>query len=115
MLQLIEVLQNKYFRCKIQKDKKEWIQTKLYFSLDQHILIYDEDKKKLMLKISAKTVQGKKVTENMVEMRGKEEGMIFDSKRKEMLHFKTIDEVEEFIFYIENIMAENNPQEKEKK
>ena len=42
MLQLIEILQNKYFRCKIQKDKKEWIQTKLYFSLDQHILIYDE-------------------------------------------------------------------------
>lgn len=41
--------------------------------------------------------------------------MIFDSTRKQTLHFKTIDEVEEFIFYIENIMKDNNPQEKEKK
>jgi len=51
----------------------------------------------------------------MVELKGKEEGMIFDSTRKQVLHFKTIDEVDEFIFYIENIMVENNPQEKEKK
>ena len=38
-------------------------------------------------------------------MKGKEEGMIFNSTRKQTLHFKTIDEVEEFIFYIENIMV----------
>lgn len=50
----------------------------------------------------------------MVELKGKEEGVIFDSTRKQIVHFKTVDEVEEFIFYIENIMAENNPQEKEK-
>lgn len=72
MIQLIEILQNKYFKCKIQKDKKEWTQTKLYFSLDQHILIFDEDKKRLLLKINSKTIQAKKITENMVELKGKE-------------------------------------------
>lgn len=91
MLQLIEILQNKYFRCKIQKDKKEWVQTKLYFSLDQHLLIFDEEKKRLLLKLNSKTIQGKKITENMVELKGKEEGVIFDSTRKQIVHFKTVD------------------------
>lgn len=91
MLPLIEILQNKYFKCKIQKDKKEWIQTKMFFSLDQHILIFDEEKKRLLMKISSKTIQAKKITENMVELKGKEAGLIFDSTRKQVIHFKTVD------------------------
>jgi len=63
----------------------------MFFSLDQHILIFDEEKKRLLLKISAKTIQGKKITENMVELKGKEIGMIFDSTRKQVIHFKTVD------------------------
>lgn len=63
----------------------------MYFSLDQHILIFDEEKKRLLLKISAKTIQAKKITENMVELKGKEVGMIFDSTRKQVIHFKTVD------------------------
>jgi hypothetical protein len=72
MMPLIEILQNKYFKCKIQKDKKEWIQTKMYFSLDQHILIFDEEKRRLLLKLNSKTIQAKKITENTVELKGKE-------------------------------------------
>jgi cystathionine beta-lyase family protein involved in aluminum resistance len=109
---LIEVLQNKYFKCKIQKDKKEWIPTKVYFSLDQHVLLFDSEHKKLIQKVNSKGVKGNKVTENMLELVGKEEGIIFDSTRKQLLHFTTMDELDEFIFYVENIMQENNPQEK---
>jgi hypothetical protein len=43
---------------------------------------------------------------------GTESGIIFDSKKKQTLHFKTIDELEEFIFYIDNIMKDNVPQER---
>lgn len=44
------------------------------------------------MKISAKSIQAKKVTENMVELKGKEEGVIFDTTRKQIIHFKTVDE-----------------------
>lgn len=63
----------------------------MFFSLDQHVLIFDEEKKRLVLKISAKSIQAKKVTENMVELKGKEVGVIFDTTRKQVIHFRTVD------------------------
>ncbi len=65
-----------------------------------------------MLKVKSKGIQYNKITQNMLELIGTEEGKIFDSTRKQVIHFKTVDELEQFVFYIENIMKDNNPQEK---
>ena len=65
-----------------------------------------------MLKINSKGVQTKLVSENILELIGIETGKIFDSTRKNLLHFNTVDQMEELSFYIENIMEENNPTNK---
>lgn len=33
--------------------------------------------------------------------------MIIDSKRRENVHFATMDEAEEFLFFVDNLMREN--------
>lgn len=51
----------------------------------------------------------RRISENLIEVSGIEIGMLFDSNRKENVHFSTMDEAEEFVFFVENLMKENKP------
>jgi hypothetical protein len=44
-------------------------------------------------------------------MSGVEEGIIFNSNKKENIHFSTMDEAEEFSFFVENLLQESKQQQ----
>jgi hypothetical protein len=50
-LKLIEILQNKRFKCKLQKSQREYVPIRLYFTIDKNILLFDEPKKKVIMKL----------------------------------------------------------------
>lgn len=54
----------------------------------------------------------KRVSENILELNGLEEGVIFNSKKKESIHFETLDEVEEFVYYVNSIPEQKKEEEK---
>jgi len=50
-LKLIEILQNKRFKCKLQKSQREYLDVIIYFTVENNILMFDEAKKKVVLKL----------------------------------------------------------------
>lgn len=106
-LKLIDILQNKRFRCKLQKSQREYLPIRLYFTIDKNVLLFDEAKKRVMMKLREEDFRIRRLSENLIEVSGVEVGMIIDSKRRENVHFATMDEAEEFLFFVENLMREN--------
>lgn len=49
----------------------------------------------------------RRLSENLIEISGIEVGIVFDSQRRENIHFSTMDEAEEFVFFVENLLQEN--------
>lgn len=50
-IKLIEILQNKRFKCKLQKSQREYLNIRVYFTIDSNILLFDETKKKVIMKL----------------------------------------------------------------
>ena len=40
-LKLIEILQNKRFRCKLQKSQREYLPLRVYFTIDKNVLLFE--------------------------------------------------------------------------
>jgi hypothetical protein len=106
-IKLIDILQNKRFKCKLQKSQREYVGIRLYFTIDKNVLLFDESKKKVIMKLREDGFRIRRLSENLVELTGIEVGMLIDSKRRENVHFGTMDEAEEFIFFVENLMKES--------
>lgn len=106
-LKLIEILQNKRFKCKLQKTQREYIDVRIYFTVDNHILVFDEKKRKVAIKLIEQGFQIRRLSENLIELNGVEVGFLIDSKKKENVHFGTMDEAEEFVFFVENLLKDS--------
>ncbi len=50
-IKLIDILQNKKFKCKLQKSQREYTNIRLYFTIDKNVLLFDESKKKVVMKL----------------------------------------------------------------
>lgn len=74
--------------------------------------MFDEAKKKVLLKLKEQGFKIRRLSENLIEMSGIEEGIIFNSNKKDNIHFSTMDEAEEFAFFVENLLQENKQQPK---
>ena len=75
--------------------------------MEKNVLVFDEVKKKVLLKLKERSLKIRRLSENLIEISGVEEGVIFDSQRRESIHFSTMDEAEEFVFFVENLLQEN--------
>ena len=53
--------------------------------------MFDEAKKKVLLKLKESGFKIKRLSENLIEISGIEVGIIFDSNKKENIHFSTMD------------------------
>lgn len=69
-LKLIDILQNKRFKCKLQKSQREYIPIRLYFTIDKNILLFDEPKKKVIMKLREDGFRIRRLSENLVELVG---------------------------------------------
>lgn len=50
-IKLIDILQNKRFKCKLQKSQRDYVPIRLYFTIDKNVLLFDEGKKKVIMKL----------------------------------------------------------------
>jgi hypothetical protein len=82
IMKLVEILQNKRFKSKLQKSQREYINVRIYFTVEENVLIFDEAKKKVILKLKEHSFKIRRLSENLIEISGIEEGMIFDSHRR---------------------------------
>lgn len=90
-IKLVDILQNKRFKCKLQKSQREYIPIRLYFTIDKNVLLFDEAKKKVIMKLKEDGFKIRRLSENLIEITGLEIGMLIDSKRRESVHFGTMD------------------------
>lgn len=97
---LIQILQNKRFKSKLQKSQREYINIRIYFTVEKNILIFDEAKKKVIMKLKEDGFKIRRLSQNLIEISGIEVGIVFDSHRRENIHFTTMDEAEEFAFFV---------------
>jgi hypothetical protein len=84
-------LQNKKFKCKLQKSQREYLAVRIYFTVDKNILLFEESKRKVVLKLKEDGFKIRRLSENLIELTGIEIGILIDSKRKENVHFATMD------------------------
>ena len=59
------------------------------------------------MKLKEQSFKANRASENLVEVSGVEEGFLLDSKRRENLHFATMDEAEEFVFFVGQLRSES--------
>lgn len=63
---LIEILQNKRFKCKLQKSQRDYINIRVYFTVDENVLLFDEAKKKVALKLKEDGFKVRRISENLI-------------------------------------------------
>ncbi len=90
---LLDILTTKKFAVKIKKSKKKWSQITIYYDVDRNALFYDEEEEKVFYRLRDDTIKYDRVSENILEVAGTETGIIFDSVRKETIHFDKMDQV----------------------
>jgi hypothetical protein len=59
--------------------------------VDANVLLFDEAKKKVALKLKEEGFKVRRLSENLIEVAGVEVGVLFDSNRRENIHFGTMD------------------------
>jgi len=64
---------------------------RIYFTVDKNILLFEESKRKVVLKLKEDGFKIRRLSENLIELTGIEIGILIDSKRKENVHFATMD------------------------
>ena len=81
---ILKILQHKRFKVKIPKDKtqREWFQADYFFTVDKNVILFNDEERKIHMKIKQKGLNVKRISENIVEMHGMEEGFFLDSKVK---------------------------------
>lgn len=63
---LVEILQNKRFKSKLQKSQREYVSIRIYFTVENNVLIFEEDRKKVIMKLKEEGFKARRLSENLI-------------------------------------------------